>query len=128
VASEYKFRQAVYVAELDLSQLLAVAESPVVYQPLLRHPSVVRDVTLLLDRKTSVAELLGAIEKENIPDCRGAEFVGTYEGKNIPTGKRTVTLRVEYRADDRTLRDEEVEERQRSLIDSLMQTYSAELH
>lgn len=128
VAAEYKFRQPVYVAELDLSQLLVSGESAVLYRPLLRYPSVVRDVTLLLDRKVSVAELLLAIEGENIPECRGAEFVGTYEGKSIPPGKRTVTLRVEYRADDRTLRDEEVEERQRRLIDSLLQKYSAQLH
>ena len=98
------------------------------YRPLPRYPAVVRDVTLLLDRKVSVAELLNTIASENVAECRGAEFVGTYEGKNIPAGKRTVTLRVEYRADDRTLRDEEVEERQRRLIDSLLQKYSAQLH
>ncbi|HKR58121.1 MAG TPA: phenylalanine--tRNA ligase subunit beta [Pyrinomonadaceae bacterium] len=128
LAGDYKFRQPVYVAELDLSQLLATAESAIQYYPLPRYPSVVRDVTLLLDRQVSVAELLGAIAKENLTDFRGAEFVGTYEGNNIPAGKRTVTLRVEYRADDRTLRDEEVEERQRGLIDTLVQKYSAQLH
>lgn len=127
IASTFKFRQPVYVAELDLSQLLATVESAVHYHPLPRYPSVVRDVTLLLDRQISVAELLSAVTS-NIADCRGATLVGTYEGKNFPAGKRTVTLRVEYRADDRTLRDEEVEERQRGLIDSLLQKYSAQLH
>ncbi|MDQ3473946.1 MAG: phenylalanine--tRNA ligase subunit beta [Acidobacteriota bacterium] len=128
LAGTFKFRQPVYVAELDLSQLLASEEQAVHYHPLPRYPSVVRDVTLLLDRKVSVAEILNTIASENVIECRGATFVGTYEGKNIPAGKRTVTLRVEYRADDRTLRDEEVEERQRSLIDLLLQKYSAQLH
>ena len=128
LAGAFKFRQPVYVAELDLSQLLASTEFAVHYRPLPRYPSVVRDVTLLLDRKVSVAELLSTIASENVAECRGAVFVGTYEGNNIPAGKRTVTLRVEYRADDRTLRDEEVEERQRHLIDSLLQKYSAQLH
>jgi phenylalanyl-tRNA synthetase beta chain len=54
--------------------------------------------------------------------------VGTYEGKNIPDGKRSVTLRIEYRSDERTLRDEEVEERHRHLIDSLVDKFSAKLH
>ncbi len=58
IAGTFKFRQPVYVAELDLSQLLATAESTVHYHPLPRYPSVVRDVTLLLDRQISVAELL----------------------------------------------------------------------
>ena len=128
LAGTFKFRQPVYVAELDLSQLLASAELAVHYHPLPRYPAVVRDVTLLLDRKVSVAEILNTIAVENVVECSGATFVGTYEGKNIPAGKRTVTLRVEYRADDRTLRDEEIEERQRSLIDSLLRKYSAQLH
>jgi phenylalanyl-tRNA synthetase beta chain len=54
--------------------------------------------------------------------------VGTYEGSNIPDDKRSITLRIEYRSDERTLRDEEVEERHRSLVDSLVQELDAELH
>ena len=54
--------------------------------------------------------------------------MGTYEGKNIPEDKRSVTLRIEYRSAEGTLRDEEVEERHRDLIDSLLKKFSAELH
>ncbi len=50
---------------------------------------------------------------EQIADYAGALLVGIYEGQNIPEDKRSVTLRVEYRSDERTLRDEEVEERHR---------------
>ena len=128
IADLYKFRQPVYVAELDLTSLLAVAENPVQYKPLPRYPSVVRDSTLLVDRNVSLQELLLAIEGERIADCRGAQLVGTYEGANIPEGKRAVTLRIEYRSDERTLRDEEVEERQRRLIDKVLGKFGAELH
>jgi phenylalanyl-tRNA synthetase beta chain len=128
VAADYKFRQPVYVAELDLTQLIASAELEVHYQPLPRYPSVVRDVTLLLDRKVTVAELLSTITGHNVAECRGASFVDAYAGQGIPAGKRAVTLRLEYRADDRTLRDEEVEQRHRTLIDLLLQTYNAQLH
>ena len=54
--------------------------------------------------------------------------MGTYEGKNIPEDQRSVTLRMEYRSDERTLRDDEVEERHRELIDSLLNKFSAKLH
>jgi phenylalanyl-tRNA synthetase beta chain len=128
LAVAYKFRQAVYAAELDLSALLASGEKIVQYQPLPRYPSVVRDVTLLLERNLSLDELLQAVDAEQVDDCRGARLVGTYEGANTPEGKHAVTLRIEYRSDERTLRDEEVEERQRALINSLVQTFSAELH
>jgi len=128
VAVDYKFRQPVYVAELDLTQLIASSELEVHYKPLPRYPSVVRDVTLLLDRNVTVADLLSIITGQSVAECRGASFVDAYSGQGIPAGKRAVTLRLEYRADDRTLRDEEVEERHRTLIDLLLRTYNAQLH
>jgi len=39
-----------------------------------------------------------------------------------------VTLRIEYRSEEGTLRDEEVEERHRGLVDSLLKKFNAELH
>lgn len=128
VSEAYKFRQPVYVAELDLTRLLSAEELPVQYQPLPRYPSVVRDLTILANRQITLEELLRTIEEQQVDDCRGAQLVGTYEGANIPEDKRAVTLRIEYRSDERTLRDEEVEERQRGLIDSLLRQYSAQLH
>ena len=128
IAASYKFRQPVFVAELDLSALLHSEQRPTQYHPLPRYPVVVRDVTLLVSRNVNFAELLQAIDAEQIADYSRATLVGIYEGQNIPEDRRSITLRIEYRSDDRTLRDDEIEERHRSLIDSLLQNFSAELH
>ncbi|HEY3041646.1 MAG TPA: phenylalanine--tRNA ligase subunit beta [Pyrinomonadaceae bacterium] len=128
IATSYKFRQPVYVAELDLSALLGSVERPTQYTPLPRYPVVVRDVTLLVSRDVNFAELLRTIDAAQIDDYCGAVLVGIYEGQNIPEDKRSVTLRIEYRSDERTLRDEEVEERHRGLVDSLVKKFSAQLH
>ncbi|MDQ2976380.1 MAG: phenylalanine--tRNA ligase subunit beta [Acidobacteriota bacterium] len=128
IAASYKFRQPVYLAELDLTALLDSEKRTIQYRPLPRYPSVVRDLTLLLGRDVSFSELVQAIDSEHIVDYSRTKLVGTYEGENIPEGKRSVTLRIEYRSDERTLRDEEVEERHRQLIDSLVEKFSAKLH
>ena len=101
---------------------------PIQYRPLPRYPSVVRDVTLLVGRDVAFAALVEAADSEHIPDYSGAKLVGTYEGKNIPDGKRSVSLRIEYRSPEGTLRDEAVEERHRALVDSLVKQFNAELH
>src|SRR5882724_2907791 len=128
LSAAYKFRQPVYVAELDLSALLSSSEKVSQYQPLPRYPSVVRDVTLQVARTVTVDDLLQVVSAQAIEDCLGAKLVGTYEGSGVPEDKRSITLRVEYRSTARTLRDEEVEERQRVLIAALCQTFSAEQH
>jgi phenylalanyl-tRNA synthetase beta chain len=128
IATVYKFRQPVFVAELDLTVLLNSRERSIQYSPLPRYPAVMRDVTLLVGREVTVAQLVQAIDSETIPNYAGVRLVGTYEGANIPADKRSITLRMEYRSDEGTLRDEEVEERHRELIDSLVAKFSAQLH
>ncbi|HKC64555.1 MAG TPA: phenylalanine--tRNA ligase subunit beta [Pyrinomonadaceae bacterium] len=127
IASLYKFRQPVYVAELDLSALLELEERVVLYMPLSRYPSVVRDISLLVSRRVTLSEMLDAIRDEHLEYVRDARLVDVYEGANLPEGKRSVTLRVEYRAEDRTLRDEEVDEMHARLVHSLEEKFGAQL-
>jgi phenylalanyl-tRNA synthetase beta chain len=127
VASLYKFRQPVYVAEVDLTALLETEERPVLYSPLSRFPSVVRDVSLLVSRRVTLAEMLDAVGEQRMRYCRGAKLVDVYEGKNLPEGKRSVTLRVEYRSDERTLRDEEADALHKQIVDNLEQRFGAQL-
>ncbi|HEY3104873.1 MAG TPA: phenylalanine--tRNA ligase subunit beta [Pyrinomonadaceae bacterium] len=127
VAAQYKFRQPVFVAEVDLTALLESHELPVLYSPLPRFPSIVRDVSLLVDRRLTVADLIRAIEEQNAAHFFEAEFVGTYEGEGIPDNKRSITVRLEYRADDRTLRDDEVDEIHWPLVEALKQEFNAEV-
>ena len=126
VASAYKFRQPVYVMELDLGSLMSGPARLIQYTPLPRYPSVMRDISLLLNRSVPVDDILSAVRSQHVADCRSVMLVGTFAGANIPASKRSVTLRLEYRSDERTLRDEEVEERHSQITSSLLQTFAAE--
>jgi phenylalanyl-tRNA synthetase beta chain len=123
----YKFRQPVFLAEVDLTVLLETEQLPVLYSPLPRFPSIVRDVSLLVDRKVTVAELLRAARDYRAAHCIGAHFVGAYEGKGIPDDKRSITLRFEFRAEDRTLRDEEVDDSRIRLGAFFIRSFGAEI-
>jgi phenylalanyl-tRNA synthetase beta chain len=109
ISSEYKFRQPVYVCEVDLSALLEAKEEPAIYTPLARYPSSVRDASLLVDRRVTFAELMQTVKEQNVENCRKTTLVDVYEGKGIPEDKRSITLRFEYRSDERTLKDEDVD-------------------
>ncbi|MDT4894978.1 MAG: phenylalanyl-tRNA synthetase beta chain [Acidobacteriota bacterium] len=126
IATLYKFRQPVYVGEVDLSALLEMEEMPVLYTPLMRYPSIVRDVSLLVGRRVTLAEMLERVRDERLENCRDARLVDVYEGASLPEGKRSVTLRMEYRADDRTLRDEEVDEMHARLVHALEEKFGAQ--
>lgn len=127
VAAPYKFRQPVYVAEVSLTALLASVEEASRYTPLPRFPSVVRDVSLLADRGAGYGDMRRAVLSLGMEECRGVALVDVYEGANVPEGKRSVTLRVEYRADDRTLRDEEADQMHARVVAALEREFGATL-
>jgi len=126
VAASYKFRQPVYVFELDLGVLLSGPAKQIQYSPLPRYPSVTRDISLLVDRNVALDEIFAAVNNQHVADCRSVKLVGTFEGGNIQSSKRSVTLRLEYRSDERTLRDEEVEAFHSRLTEALLERFAAE--
>ena len=127
LSTDYKFRQPVFVAELDLTTLMQADTLPALYSPLPKFPGIVRDVSLLVERKTSVAELLTAARRDDVANLIAVNFVGTYEGEGIPEDQRSVTLRFEYRADDHTMRDEEVDARHWPIVEALKQEFKADI-
>ena len=126
IAANYKFRYPVYVMELDLEALLSGPARAIQYSTLPRYPSVVRDISLLLNRSIALDDILHVVKEKQVADFRDVKLVGTFEGGNIPASKRSVTLRLEYRSDERTLRDEEVEERHALLTSALLETFAAQ--
>jgi phenylalanyl-tRNA synthetase beta chain len=119
LASGYKFKQPDFVAELDLQSVLAEKQPVVLYRPLPKYPSVVRDVSLLVKRNVNFAEIRDAINEQSIELCRSVNFVDVYEGKGVAADERSITVRLEYRSDERTLIDEEVDSVHNQIIESL---------
>jgi len=127
VAAAYKFKQPIYVAEVDFASLLAAAEAGVRYAPLARFPPVMRDASLVAPRRVTFAEMRRAVVELNLEQVRRVALVYVYEGERVPEGRRSVTLRIEYRADDRTLRDEEVDELHGRIVGALEEKFGAQL-
>lgn len=121
IASVYKFKQPVYVAEFDLQTVLADASRPALYQPLPKYPSIVRDVSLLVKRSTTFAEIRDAIEDHGAGICRNIEFVDIYEGKGMADDERSITIRLSYRSDERTLIESEVDAVHQQIIANLQE-------
>jgi phenylalanyl-tRNA synthetase beta chain len=109
LTADYKFKQAVYVAELDLQTLLDAETAPDLYHALPKYPSVVRDVSLLVSRSMAFEEIRASILAQGRELCRSVRFVDVYEGKGMEPDQRSLTIRLEYRSDERTLIESEVD-------------------
>ncbi len=109
ISADYKFKQPVYVAEIDLQAVLSSKPKEAVYSPLPRFPAVIRDVSFAVGRSINFAEIQRfalSTETEHLDDV---SYVDLYEGKGLDENTRSLTIRFEYRSETRTLTEEDVD-------------------
>ncbi|NOT02099.1 MAG: phenylalanine--tRNA ligase subunit beta [Phycisphaerales bacterium] len=96
-------------AELELDDLTGLIGGHTKLQSIPAYPEVDLDFSVLVDateRYQSVAERVAAFEHALL---RRVSYVDAYEGKNIPDGKRSMTLRARVGSTERTLVDDDLQ-------------------
>jgi phenylalanyl-tRNA synthetase beta chain len=107
-----------FAAELVLDRLpLALAPRPVVPPP--RLPGVIADLTLTHARELAWAELATAIAELRRPPLAGFRLKDRYDGPPVPAGAVATTITFEYHGGERTLTQEEVNERHAAIAAEL---------
>jgi phenylalanyl-tRNA synthetase beta chain len=127
VAASFKYKQPVYVGEVNLSAVLSAPRRQAVYRPLAKYPGVMRDISFVVDRKTEFAAIKSAIDGLGVELLRSVEFVDVYEGAGMNAGEKSITIRLEYRSDERTLVEDEVEELNRKVVDAVENSVGAKV-
>ena len=118
--SGIKTKQEVAVFELDLDMLLSATPDSIEYSSVPRFPAIERDVALVLDKEVSSAEALNAIRSHKIDFLEEVSVFDAYEGKGIPEGKKSLAFNIRYRAEDRTMTDEEVDTIHNALVKDVL--------
>lgn len=70
------------------------------------YPSSWRDISVVIDRSVTYAQVQDALAKAGV--SAKYSLIDLYQGANLPEGKKSITLRFEFSAPDRTLKDKEV--------------------
>jgi phenylalanyl-tRNA synthetase beta chain len=90
------------------------------FRSLPSHPAVSRDLALLLGPDRSAADVVDLLTTRG--DRLGVEsviVVDEFRGAGLPAGRRSVAVRLVFRASDRTLKDAEVEKALGRLVSML---------
>ncbi|MDX6605932.1 MAG: phenylalanyl-tRNA synthetase beta chain, partial [Solirubrobacterales bacterium] len=102
--------------EVDLAPL--VAASPVgdeTYEDVISYPAVHQDVAVVVDEGVPAAEVRSAVLDGGGDLLRSADVFDLYRGEQVGEGRKSLALRLSFRAADRTLTDEEVAERREAI-------------
>jgi phenylalanyl-tRNA synthetase beta chain len=106
--------------EIGLAEL--VAASPFgreTYEDVTTYPAVYQDLAIVVDEDVPAAGVRAAVMQGGGELLRRANVFDLYRGEQVGAGKKSLALRLEFRAPDRTLTDAEVAER-RAAIESAL--------
>jgi len=130
VAEKLKLRQDVFLAELRLEPLYAAVRATKElrrYEPLPRFPAVERDFSLLLADGTRFSEVSDAIRSLKIGEIASIEATDLFRGKNVPTGKYSLLVRVTFQSREATLTDAQITDFSAKIIATLEKSLRAQL-
>jgi phenylalanyl-tRNA synthetase beta chain len=119
-------QDAVFAAELDLDAAAAAAVARAgSVRPLPRHPFVVRDLSIVVDAALPAEIIRGTIQAAGADSSLASVgFFDRYQGKGVPDGKVSLSLRLTFQA-DRTLTDAEVQTQFEAIVAALAREHGA---
>ena len=117
----------VMLFHLDQDSLVPLKSRTNTFTHLAEYPMTDYDISLLVDGSVQwkdVAQTVRGIKSELL---HGAAFVDEYRGKQVPAGKKSLTLRLAIGSKDKTLTSAEIEEVASGVLNKIAKRFGAEL-
>lgn len=127
IRKEWRLFDAVAVAELSVPALLAHALDLRGFRDLPAHPSVARDVAMIVTDAVRHEDIVSCIKKAAPRELEAIALFDIFTGAAIGAGRRSVAYTLTYRAADRTLTDEEANGFHEKIKTALRSSLSAEI-
>jgi len=113
--------------ELDFGVLADQAVLTPDYEDLTSFPAVRQDMAIVVPDGVSAAQVVAVVRKAGGALLRRAEVFDVYRGSQVGEGSASLALRLEFRAPDRTLTDEEAAQRREKIVAALSEQVGARL-
>ena len=127
VAKNYDLDAKVYIAELTLEVILEKINNEITFKPLPKYPSTARDIAMLVKEEVLVGQIEKTIRQRSGKLLEKAELFDVYQGKQIEDGHKSVAYKLIFRAEDRTLTDEEIQKVMKKVLNGLEMDCGAKL-
>ena len=119
MTANYGLDIPVYIAEISFDEIFAHANTQKEYRPLPKYPATTRDFSFVCDEELEVGAIEGVMAKAGGKLVEKVALFDIYRGAQVGEGKKSVSLRVTLRADDRTLTVEEADKVTKKILSDL---------
>ena len=119
VCRDWELERAVAAFELDLHALAEAVDPVPAYRDLISYPAVRQDIAVVVADDVPAARVLALVRDSAGALLSSVEVFDVYRGEQIGSDHVSLALRLEFRAPDRTLTDDEVAVVRERITDAL---------
>jgi phenylalanyl-tRNA synthetase beta chain len=112
---------------IDLDRVAALAPELVRYTPFGEYPAVREDLAVVVSDERSAGEVVAVVREAGGAELARVEVFDVYRGAQVGEGRVSLALHLEFRANDRTLTDEDVAARRAQIAAALGERVGGEL-
>lgn len=127
VLKQFDLQDAAVAAELDLDLLLQGYPPQRNVSELARYPGIARDLTVVVAESVPWRDIEAAVHAAGAAMLESVGFGGTYRGKPIDKGHKSVTIQLRFGDPQRTLRHDEVDPQVQRVLEQLQASHNATL-
>ncbi|GAB6106228.1 phenylalanine--tRNA ligase subunit beta [Fusibacter bizertensis] len=127
VLENYDLSERVYVADMDYNILLQLAREDKKYKSIPKYPAIERDIAVLVSDEITSMQIETIVKETAGQLLESVKMFDMYKGKQITEGYKSVAYELIFRADDRTLIDEEVNKIFNKVLKALEEKIGAQL-
>jgi len=127
ILQSFEIDQPVYLLDLNLAALFALATGHTGFRPLSRYPDIYRDSAFLIDEEIPAARVFAALAEVKNKNLEDVVLFDVYRGQGVPQGKKSLAIRARYRSLEKTLTDEEIQSVHGKIVRTLQKNLGAEI-
>ncbi|SEM94237.1 phenylalanyl-tRNA synthetase beta subunit [Candidatus Frackibacter sp. WG12] len=113
--------------ELEFEIIVKHANDDLVYRELPKYPASTRDIALVVDVEVTSQDLENIINGVAGDLLETIELFDLYQGKQVEEGTKSLAYSLTYRAQDRTLTDDEINKLHSQIEDRLDEEFGAKI-
>ena len=117
----------VMLFQLDQDSLVPLKSRTNTFTHMAEYPMTDYDISLLLDGSVQWKDVLQTVHGIKNELLHGASFVDEYRGKQVPAGKKSLTLRLTIGSKEKTLTSAEIESVASGVLNKIAKRFGAEL-
>lgn len=129
ILSLFDINTDVYFTDINIRYAVELIKKRVKKQQLKdigKYPAVFRDLALVCDRNIEFSKVIKSISKFN-DIIQNVDVVDRYVGEQVKEGKQSIAISITYYDPNKTLREEDINSVENSLLEMLKTRFSIEL-